>query len=399
MVYPNTVAYDSKGNITSRKLYSGESLLSTDSFTWVDGKLIGQTDNTNTLRFIYNDNEEIVGFIRNDTEIYLYLKNLLGDVIGIVDETGSVVVTYEYDVWGKLLSASGNQTIGTLNPIRYRGYYYDTESGYYYLESRYYDPELRRFINADKLESLYSPKDTYLYADSVNVFAYCTNSPVQMVDYSGEKELTNKIEIFAYSLVFLFELDEYKNAFVITTKKQKKGKIDIKLLKEVSDIALSKMVFSYYEMIGNNVFTVMGGYATEKFYQEYYTIHNNTHKKDRTSQRPFLFSDSCVTYEIKQHILGYWYTQNLIGFTKLPKFMFVGSNFNEVTLEDKCRNIDILEQDVTDTFNRIYFSYYKGIRQCYKYTKADPFWVSGKKRKSNTVRTDWINKKIPTDML
>ena len=401
LVYPNTVAYDSKGNITSRKLYSGESLLSTDSFTWVDGKLIGQTDNTNTLRFIYNDNEEIVGFIRNDAEIYLYLKNLLGDVIGIVDETGSVVVTYEYDVWGKLLSASGNQTIGTLNPIRYRGYYYDTESGYYYLESRYYDPELRRFINADKLESLYSPKDTYLYADSVNVFAYCTNSPVQMVDYSGEKEADNTSTYLANVLVFTIVLaglidkvvkiasDQtlYKKTSPTTWiyNKSKKGVIKIFLRSGIfgknKEDAFSDFVYNYYLLFDDKVFDALTTITLNKFEEVFPKAHKHYYRDLTTEKRPFLFSDKCVKNEIKDHCMGYWYCVGKIKEKKyIRKFMQVYS-INKKALQRHCQEIDIAEQDVCEPIDRELFDYYNGIREVYKNTLADPYWRKNGKRK------------------
>ena len=82
---------------------------------------------------------------------YFYQKNLQGDIIGLIDSTGMEVVTYTYDTWGKLLSktdGSGNGLVEK-NPFRYRGYYYDAEVGLYWLQSRYYDSETRRFVNAD----------------------------------------------------------------------------------------------------------------------------------------------------------------------------------------------------------------------------------------------------------
>ena len=87
---------------------------------------------------------------------YFYVKNLQGDIVSIVDESGTAIVKYSYDSWGRLLQIEGSKkdTIGILNPFRYRGCYYDTETGMYYLKNRYYDPEIRRFINADKYVSL-----------------------------------------------------------------------------------------------------------------------------------------------------------------------------------------------------------------------------------------------------
>ena len=84
-------------------------------------------------------------------EYYYYVYNLQGDVIGIVDESGDTVVEYTNNTWGEIETVTGTlaETVGQQNPIRYREYYYDGETGFYYLNSRYYDPEICRFINAD----------------------------------------------------------------------------------------------------------------------------------------------------------------------------------------------------------------------------------------------------------
>lgn len=103
-----------------------------------------------------------------------------GDIVKIIDENKTVVATYEYDDWGKLLTSDADLTdIAELNPFRYRGYYYDTESGLYYLNSRYYDPETGRFINADAYVS------TGFGIAGYNMFAYCIDNPIIYEDESG----------------------------------------------------------------------------------------------------------------------------------------------------------------------------------------------------------------------
>jgi len=97
--------------------------------------------------------------------------------MSIVDETGTPVATYEYDPYGNVISATG--TLAEVNPIRYRGYVYDSESGFYYLQSRYYDPEIGRFLNADAFIS------TGQGILGNNMFAYCNNNAVNLYDPSG----------------------------------------------------------------------------------------------------------------------------------------------------------------------------------------------------------------------
>ena len=113
---------------------------------------------------------------------YFYLKNAQGDVTGLVNSSGTQVVAYTYDAWGNPLTTTGTMadTLGKLNPFRYRGYFYDAETGLYYLQSRYYNPETGRFINADSVIAGVGGS-----VQGYNLFAYCFNSPVNMSDSSG----------------------------------------------------------------------------------------------------------------------------------------------------------------------------------------------------------------------
>ena len=122
----------------------------------------------------------IIGF-QYDDEDYFYQKNLQGDITAIYNSYGALVAEYKYDAWGKVLAVVNHTSanIGTINPFRYRGYYYDTETGLYYLQSRYYDPETGRFINADDLAYLgadqsLSGYNLYVYCAT---YAYNTNNP------------------------------------------------------------------------------------------------------------------------------------------------------------------------------------------------------------------------------
>ena len=119
---------------------------------------------------------------------YYFVCNWRGDVTEIYDSTGALAASYSYDAWGKVVSvkdASGaaitsSTHIANVNPIRYRGYYYDSETGMYYLKSRYYDPQVKRFLNADG----YVQTGDGLY--DKNMFAYCLNNPVNSNDPTGK---------------------------------------------------------------------------------------------------------------------------------------------------------------------------------------------------------------------
>ena len=173
----NTISfkYDSSGIRTSKTVNGTKT-----KFTYIGTTLASQKTGNEILNFAYSAGGAPYGFTYNGTS-YFYLLNLQGDVIGIYDANGNIVVQYLYDSWGKLISITGSlaDTIGVKNPLRYRGYYYDTETSLYYLQSRYYDPETCRFINAD---SLLVAGD---YLQGTNMFAYCLNNPVMYVDPSG----------------------------------------------------------------------------------------------------------------------------------------------------------------------------------------------------------------------
>lgn len=149
---------------------------------YLDGtNIIEQTDGATTLYFFYDSVGEIVGFKYNVNN-YLYIKNSMGDIVGIADAAGNLIASYAYDPWGKVTSVTGSNTaIGELNPFRYRGYYYDSDIQLYYLQSRYYDPEIGRFINSDDVSYIGITTSELSY----NPFAYCVNNPTNKVDSTG----------------------------------------------------------------------------------------------------------------------------------------------------------------------------------------------------------------------
>ena len=159
-------------------------------FTTLSGLVTRQTGGGKTIDFVYDENNQPLAMKYNNT-LYYYVLNAQGDVIALADQNSNLIAKYSYDPWGKLLSVTPNGwldeqnayylEVAEANPLRYRGYYYDAETGFYYLQSRYYDPEIGRFINAD---SYASTDATGLL--STNMFAYCENDPVNRSDPSGE---------------------------------------------------------------------------------------------------------------------------------------------------------------------------------------------------------------------
>ena len=164
----------------------------THEYLTLNGKVARETIRTNNtltavLDFIYDESGKpfALKYSTNGTsfQTYYYVLNLQGDVVKLIHYIPGFeyesVATYEYDAWGNILSSSGK--LAEINPLRYRGYYYDSETGFYYLQSRYYDPENHRFINADSYASTDSSD-----AIACNMFAYCGNNPVLNLDPTGE---------------------------------------------------------------------------------------------------------------------------------------------------------------------------------------------------------------------
>ena len=172
------------------------------TYYWQGGNLVMERwvkNDTENYIYYYYDESGVCGMCYNGSEYY-YRKNIFGDVIEIYNNIGTLQCRYVYDAWGnhKVYNASGSEigvevaNIGNVNPIRYRGYYWDKEFGLYYLQSRYYDPLLGRFISADSVE--------YLEPESVNglnLYTYCGNNPVMYTDPEGNFLISTAVLIGA----------------------------------------------------------------------------------------------------------------------------------------------------------------------------------------------------------
>jgi len=163
----------------------------THYYTYDGINLIREEWGNNTLVFLYDASGSPIGMqYRNSSyasgvwDTYYYEKNLQGDIIAVYNSSGTKLVTYTYDAWGYIISTTysngGASTAAAYNPLKYRGYYYDDDLDLYYLATRYYDPEVCRFITADSYVSTGQGILGY------NRYAYCNNNPVMYVDPSGK---------------------------------------------------------------------------------------------------------------------------------------------------------------------------------------------------------------------
>lgn len=194
------------GNMTSYKYDAGgirqsKTAGSTTHTYYTEGSTIHKEErrngNTLTHKLIYGYDESGIAVIVHNGNIYYMMKNIQGDVVGLVDNNGSVVAKYAYDAWGnhrvyngsgtKIYDSLNNVTesgytnhIGVVNPWRYRGYYFDADTQLYYLQTRYYDPYMGRFLNTDSVD--YADPSSF---NGLNLYAYCGNNPVMRVDPTG----------------------------------------------------------------------------------------------------------------------------------------------------------------------------------------------------------------------
>ena len=194
----NTTAsytYDEQGVRSSKTVNNV-----TTTFSYNGSLLMAQVQGSGASQvkqlYSYDANGDVVSVNYNGTEYY-YLRNGQTDIVGLMDASGNRVVEYTYDAWGKLISTSGTlaSTLGADNPFRYRGYYYDAETGLYYLMTRYYDPEVGRFLSAD----VYLSTGQGVLGN--NRFAYCNNDPILFYDSDGTSPITPILNLIDFSAI------------------------------------------------------------------------------------------------------------------------------------------------------------------------------------------------------
>lgn len=367
--------YDENGIRTSKTVNG-----LTTYYNSKDGVILSQSDGIDTMYFQYDSNGIPLGFIHNGVQ-YFYITNQMGDVIAITDTDGTVVGNYEYDAWGTVTLSDSD--IANLNPLRYRGYYYDNETGYYYLQSRYYDANICGFINSDDLEFI--DKNAYC---GTNSFSYCANDPINKSDPTGHFIFIILIIVAIVSSISINNLlSDYNNKKYFTVKKTagkysskgygKKGKIEIKLK---GNKRFCDDIYEAMKIDSNQTFNLLAQYASSIFKRAY--------------RRDFLFDNESVAKEIKYHVLGWLASNKYPGVDLPPEYWFSNGGsmptswFIANFLKDHCATIDIFENDAYDSKQRKVFGYYNAIT--YKKTKKDPYYNSKTKtRKSSYTSSSW----------
>ncbi len=215
-------SYNSDGLRTSVKTYNDNVLTSIQYYIWKNGKLMGYFnedktgDNDTSVKMLYDNNDELIGFRLVNEQIdydklLFFRKNLQGDILSVCDSFGNQVLTYTYDAWGNVNVTANTDDIQCaistsmaieFVPITYRGYLYDSDTGLYYLQSRYYNPTYGRFLNADSIMKTGEPL-------GANIFAYCGNNPVNYVDYDGKDAIDfETIRNALYAIVLVVALEK-----------------------------------------------------------------------------------------------------------------------------------------------------------------------------------------------
>lgn len=166
--------YNDKGIRYLKKSSNGV----TTRFVLDESNVLKEQSENRVIDYLYSSNG-LFGF-KYKEETYLYEKNILGDIVRIYNSLGNIVGEYSYDAFGNVTIITDIDDIATINPFRYRGYYYDSDTGLYYLNYRYYDPKLGRFISPDDASYINTNN-----VNGLNIYAYCGNDPINLMDPTG----------------------------------------------------------------------------------------------------------------------------------------------------------------------------------------------------------------------
>jgi RHS repeat-associated protein len=246
-----TYKYNDQGYRTSKKIDKITQGSQTISYTLDSDKVIYETDGTYAIIYTYDYDGKLIGFtydpnvnVTSNEQDYFFLRNQLGDISHILNANGTTVVHYVYDAYGNIIKTdvtSGYAHIAAINSYTYRGYRYDSEIGMYYLNSRYYNPEIGRFINSDGLLGLEGDILT------TNMYAYAVNNPIMNIDPSGYLSFGQNKWNSVQSIGLMIELLMLIIPALLTFSKTLRllrllGRIGQKALKKIAPLALTLLI-------------------------------------------------------------------------------------------------------------------------------------------------------------
>jgi RHS repeat-associated protein len=249
------------GGVRTEKTVNGV----TTKYTVFGDKVSFETTGSDKIHYSYDASGNLFSMNLNGTEYY-YVRNAQGDITGLIDGAKNQVVSYTYDTWGKLLSTSGSLagTLGVKNPYRYRGYRYDTETGLYYLQSRYYNPDWGRFVNADDAAILEVDQDSLI---ENNLFIYAMNNPVNMADSTGFIAANIAAGLIGAGAGFIIA-----GSFSAATQYYSTGRVDwnvagINAISGALSGALTASGATLLASVLGNAGISMGTYVSEQYYR------------------------------------------------------------------------------------------------------------------------------------
>ena len=414
--------YNSDGMRTIRRMYKNGELASTIRYIWDGDVLLGtrmesvDSDETFLARYLYDDSGELYGMEYKGLEnagsgMFAFIKNLQGDIVSItpLDSESNVEVNMEYDAWGKpIIQQASSMTEGLLMAIMmmvtnvgYRGYFYDLETELYYLRSRYYDPEIGRFINADDVEMMIpqKPSNITVFTNNyynLNIYSYCQNNPVVSSDYSGRKSKSNPPNLTTKAFVLILftlaiwddKIIEIKNGGY-NEKDRVKGQISVNFIAGYGQDTFYNIVDALLKMYGNEIYDIITEVALGKFKNQYSYPYSEKDGLKVIPYREFLFSKKCVSNEIQKHFEGYMWSIGKKGY-HCP-FMFKAYTFfSKEKIRESCMVADILEMGpIYELAESMGFNYYDGILSTYKYTRKDPYYYPKERKRKRVANNEW----------
>mgnify|MGYP002771227767 FL=1 len=271
---------------------------STRRYVWHSAQLMADIGASDAFYFHYSSGGELIGYTYKTAEAEtecILVKNQQGDVERVISADGTILASYTYDAWGNVLTSEGS--LATSNPIRYRGYYFDTETSLYYLQSRYYDPAVGRFINADRYAT------TGQGIHSCNMFMYCENNPVYNADPEGANPF-GELNIVDYAIMHAWVQSQLARKYgwltevAVKLANGKKGRLD--LYDSINNVFYEVKAYKSAESSKTEI--QIRGYATSvinsKIYSQYNGLTpNRPSSQDKPIKGSFIYGIYDIEYE------------------------------------------------------------------------------------------------------